>query len=88
VQGVSDSNPRVNARLKHHCRRALELLASSQDGATQAILLAHGITVAQMVELARTGLTSVTSERLVAGGRTVVVARVRITEAGRRMLAR
>jgi hypothetical protein len=45
-------------------RRALELLASCRDGATEAIMLAHGFTIAQMV-----------------------VARVRITEAGRRALA-
>ena len=37
-------------------RRALELLASSCNGATEAIMLAHGFTVEQMVELARAGL--------------------------------
>jgi hypothetical protein len=45
-------------------RRARELLASCRDGATEAIILAHGFTIVQMV-----------------------VARVRITEAGRRALA-
>src|SRR5262249_58625899 len=35
--------------------RALELLASSRDGATEAIMRAHGFTVAQMVELVRAG---------------------------------
>jgi hypothetical protein len=67
-------------------RRALELLASCRDGCTEAILLAHGFTVAQMVELVRAGLATATAERLVAGRRTLEVARVRITEAGRRML--
>jgi hypothetical protein len=37
-------------------RRALELLASCRDGCTEAILLAHGFTIPQMVELARAGL--------------------------------
>jgi hypothetical protein len=32
-------------------RRALELLATSRDGCTEAIMIAHGFTVPQMVEL-------------------------------------
>ena len=52
-------------RPKPDRRRALELLASCRDGCTEAIMLAHGITVEMLVELAR----------------------VRITEAGRRALA-
>ena len=32
-------------------RRALELLAASRDGATEAIMLAHGFTVPLIVEL-------------------------------------
>jgi len=39
-------------------RRALELLASSRDGATEAIMRAHGFTVEQMVELVRAGLAA------------------------------
>jgi len=59
------------------------LLAASRDGCTEAIMLAHGFTVAQMVELVRAGLASATAECIVAwrardGGR------VRITAAGRR----
>jgi hypothetical protein len=69
-------------------RRALELLASSRDGCTEAIMLAHGFTVEQMVELVRTGLASATAERVVAGSRKIEVATVRITEAGRQMLER
>jgi hypothetical protein len=67
-------------------RRALELLASCRDGCTEAIMLAHGFTIAQMVELVRAGLATATAERVVAGGRTIEVARVRITDAGRRLL--
>ena len=44
-------------RRRHHGqqpdrRRALELLAASRDGATEAVMLAHGFTVAQIIELA------------------------------------
>jgi hypothetical protein len=62
-------------------RRALELLAASRDGCTEAMMLAHSITIEQMVELVRAGLVTATSERVVAGGRKVEVARVQITEA-------
>jgi len=68
-------------------RRALELLAASHDGATEAIMLAHGFTVELLVELIRAGLATATTERLVAGERAMEVARVRITEAGRQVLA-
>jgi hypothetical protein len=63
------------------------LLASCRDGCTEAIMLAHGFTIPQMVELIRAGLASASAERVVAGSRKIEVARVRITEAGRRTLA-
>jgi hypothetical protein len=69
-------------------RRALELLAASRDGATEAVMRAHGFTVEQMVELVRAGLASATAERVVAGGKAMEIARVRITEAGRQVLAK
>jgi hypothetical protein len=56
-------------------------------GCTEAMMLAHGFTVPQMVELVRAGLASATAERVVAGGKAIEVARVKITEAGRRALA-
>jgi hypothetical protein len=40
-------------RLKPDRRRALELLASSRDGATEGIMRAHDFTGEQMVELMR-----------------------------------
>jgi hypothetical protein len=80
---------RANAQagLKANRWRALELLASSHDGCTEAIMIAHGFTVAQMVELVRAGLATPTPERVRAGRQVLEVARVRITEAGRRALA-
>jgi hypothetical protein len=49
-------------------------------------MLAHGISVELMVELVRAGLTTAKAERTIAGGRTIEVARMTVTEAGRRML--
>ena len=67
-------------------RRALELLAASPGGCTEAIMLAHGFTVYQLAELVRAGLATATAERVMAGARSIEVARLRITEAGRRAL--
>jgi hypothetical protein len=85
----SVDNPRRNASKRNPPatrRRALELLAASRDGCTEAIMLAHGFSMEQMVELVNAELASATTERVVAGGRTIEVAWVRITEAGRWVL--
>jgi len=50
-------------------------------------MLAHGFTIEQMVEMVRAGLATAQAERVVAGGRTLEVARVRITAEGRKALA-
>jgi hypothetical protein len=68
-------------------RRALELLAASPDGCTEAIMLAHGFTTKQIVELVRAGLAAAHSQRVIVGRRTIEIARVKITEAGRLALA-
>ena len=49
-------------------------------------MLAHGFTVALMVELIRAGLATATPERVLGGGATLEIAPVRITEAGRQTL--
>jgi hypothetical protein len=68
--------------------RALELLDGCRaEGCTEAILHAHGFATADIAELVRSGFASVTAERVVAGSRKMEVARVRITDAGRRALA-
>jgi hypothetical protein len=59
----------------------------SRDGCTEAIMLAHGFSIDMMVEIINAGLASASTERAVAGRRTMQVTRVRITEAGRRALA-
>jgi hypothetical protein len=46
-------NPRRNARKRNPpaaCRRALELLAGTRDGCTEAIMLAHGPKKAQKIK--------------------------------------
>ena len=70
-------------------RRALELLAASPDGCSEAIMRAHNFTAADLVELVHAGLARrQPTERVVAGKRKLEVARVRITDAGRRALTR
>ncbi len=50
-------------------------------------MIAHELSVEQMVELVRAGLATATAERMVAGNKTIKIARVRITEPGRRVLS-
>lgn len=52
-----------------------------------ALMLAYGFTTELMVALLRVGLAAVAAERVVAGGRKIEVATLRITGAGRRALA-
>ena len=42
----------------------------------------HGFTIDLLVELVRSGLATAQAERVVAGGRAMEIARVRITDAG------
>jgi hypothetical protein len=67
-------------------RRALVFLAGCPDGCTEGLLLANGFTVDLLVELVRDGLANATPERVVSGRETIELARVRITEAGRKVL--
>jgi hypothetical protein len=48
-------------------------------------MLTHGCTIARLA-LVRAGLATATAERVIAGSKTIEVARMRITEAGRRAL--
>jgi hypothetical protein len=67
-------------------RRALALLASCPDGCPEALMIAHGFTIEDMVALVHDGLATATAERVRAGRATLEVARVKITEVGRRAL--
>jgi len=76
--------PSRKRRLSKKARYALELLAVDQRGLTEALLLTYGITRAMLANLVRAGLATAQRQRVSAGGRTMEVVRVRITEAGRR----
>jgi hypothetical protein len=54
-----------------------------QEGCSEAIMLAHGFTVAQRVELVRAGLATATPQRVKAGREEMEVATLRVTDAGR-----
>lgn len=78
----------LRPRPKPNRRRALELLAQCpHEGCTQAVLLAHGFGIEQMVELVRAGLATATPQRVKAGRELLKAPTLRITEAGRRALA-
>src|SRR5262249_39854888 len=68
-------------------RRALELLAASPEGCTEALMFANGFTAELLVELVRAGLASAHAERMVAGGKMMEATRVKISEAGWQALA-
>ena len=82
--------PRLRRRgLQPTRRRALELLASCPDGATDTILMtSHGLTTEMVLNLIRDGLATGRTEQLVIAGHTTKMMRVWITEAGRRVLAK
>jgi hypothetical protein len=68
--------------------RALEVIGNSgHAGCTEALMMAHGFTVGLLAVLLREGLVAATTEHMVAGGRKMEVAVLRLTEAGRRALA-
>jgi tRNA pseudouridine-54 N-methylase len=66
--------------------RALRALAGAPDGVTEALMLAHGFRVELLVDLCLAGLATAKPEHVRAGGRTMEVVRMKITEAGRQAL--
>jgi hypothetical protein len=78
-------------RRRHHGpkpdrRRALELLAASPDGCTEALMFANGFTAELLLDLVRAGLVSAHAERMVDEGKMMEVARIGITDEGWRLL--
>jgi hypothetical protein len=67
-------------------RRALELLAASPDGCTEALMFANGFTAELLIELVRAGLASAHAGRMVADGRMTEVARMKLSEAGQALV--
>ena len=68
--------------------RALALLADTPRGCLETVLIdVEGFTVDALAELVRVGYVSLAPETVRAAGRKIEVARVRITDAGRRAIA-
>ena len=74
-------------QLNAHQRRALELLAAAgEQGCTGARLFNHGFTTGIIANLVWSGLAIGHRETVSVGHRKIKVARIRITDAGRRAL--
>ncbi len=74
-------------RLSSEWHRALQLLAGNPRGTTEHMLeLGHGFSSDMLAMLVRAGLATVVTETLRAGGPTIKVERVSITDAGRKAL--
>jgi hypothetical protein len=78
--------PSRQRRLSAEQRRALEPLASNPHGVTEAFILAHWFTLTMLAGLDRAGLATAQREVVKAGGPTIKVERMQITDAGRRAL--
>jgi hypothetical protein len=70
-----------------HRLRALALLAGSARGVTKSIMLMNGFTTELLARLVRDGLATAKLEHVWAGGRSIEVTRLQITDAGRLALA-
>jgi hypothetical protein len=68
-------------------RRALRLLAAAPNGATEAIMLAHGFTVEMLGRLVLDGHATATPGIMYAGGWPITVTWLTITDIGRQALA-
>jgi hypothetical protein len=76
-------------QLNTHQRRALKLLAAAgEQGCTGTRLFNHGFTVGMVADLVWSGLATGHREAVTVGYRKIKVARIRITDAGRRALKR
>jgi hypothetical protein len=67
-------------------REALQLLARSQDGCRQSIMLARGLMVETLENLVRTSLATTELRSIIAARRAMLVPWMKITDAGRRAL--
>src|SRR3984893_9942708 len=69
IRSTATATPMLYPRRRRHRppkpdrRRALELLAASPDGCTEALMLANGFTVEMLVELIRTELATARQRR-------------------------
>jgi hypothetical protein len=68
-------------------RHALEILAGSPHGCTEETLRAHGFTVRLLARIVRDGFAVAKPAIVKAGGRTLSMLRLTITDSGRQALA-
>jgi hypothetical protein len=68
-------------------RCLLELLATTPNGPSEALLLARGFSHQLILDLLQAGCLTKAPERTFAKGQPVYLTRVQITSAGRRALA-
>jgi hypothetical protein len=68
-------------------RRALEVL-DSPEGATEALLMAHGFSSTVITGLVESWLATWTTEVVLAGGRPIDMRRLRLTDSGHKTLGR
>jgi hypothetical protein len=73
--------------LSPKARNALKLLAVDHRGLTETLLLTYGFTRGMLGGLVRAGLATAQRQTVKAGGKTIEVVRIRITEAGQDALA-
>jgi hypothetical protein len=72
--------------LKRDQLRALRLLAAAPNGATEAIMLAHGFTISLLDDLVLRGVATAEKRAMRAGRRPIKVTWLTITNAGRQAL--
>jgi hypothetical protein len=77
-----------NQRIGQSHRRMLKMLAKVQHGCDVNVLLFHGFSFETMGDLVHSGLATVQLESMNKSGHTVTVARMRITDEGRRAVGR
>jgi DNA-binding PadR family transcriptional regulator len=68
-------------------RSALAVLAESQIGCSESLMLAHGFPTELITKLVEAGFATVTTEIIHGGKRAIDVKRLKITDAGREALA-
>jgi hypothetical protein len=88
-EGSQVTVPPRRRRLSAERRRALERLASSPSGITEAVLFAHGVTPHMLGRLLRNRLATIKRETMNLGDdRTIEIGLIMIANAGRRELER
>ena len=76
----------TQTRFDNDRRSALAVLADTPEGRTRAMMLARGFSLALLNRLVRAGLATTHVDREERADKLIEIVRVKITEAGRRVL--